>query len=757
MKKILVIGLIIAILAVGAIPMAAGTVFAAPVPSNTPTCNVTGPWVINFSEGATVVSTYSMTLTQTGTSLSGSGGSSNYTWNSITGSVLGSTINLVCDYPGGSPTPATLTGTIASNGTMSGTWDEGSWGSGTWATTNGPTISPTAAVTLLATANQGYAFVNWTGGNSVVSTNASYSFTANSDETIVANFTIVPPISNVTGTWDINVIYSGVTYPETLILAQTGNEITGTSVNTIPPATGSAFTITGGSVIGNTITFTADQNATSLVTNFSGTIASDGSMSGSWADESPGTRTGTWATFKDSTPPTVTAAVNPVPNDAGYINSSLVTVTLTATDTGGSGVKEISYSVNGAPLVVVTGSTASFSESTDGTYMVTYSAEDNVGNTGTGTPLTFKIDTTLPVVTITAPANGDFYQAVNVPTGVFTVTTEANPYTYVESGWSNTDGVQTYIVTATDAAGNVGSASATYTVETTAPTILINYPAPLAIYKLGTMPTSPDITVSDEYDDSPNVAVTGYNTTLGTHTMTVMATDLAGNTSTTSIIYMVQTNPKASSDTPPVINILSPQAKTYYTYQTLKIVFGAYDTASGVATKTAILDSTRVSNLQKIDLSTLPIGKNTFTVTATDNMGETSTKTVTFTVAVGVLKATIFVRPSIINLKNPCNNNAVTATIFLPCGVSEKNIILSTVTMTINGVTIPATSVVNGPCGCTDRFAFQSVITALNGKTGTFTVTVSGALQGGTTFSGTDTITVTNGPTPKNDGGCNKN
>ena len=51
-------------------------------------------------------------------------------------------------------------------------------------------------VTVTATANDGYAFVNWTEGGQEVSTNASYSFTFTEGRTLVANFT--PIIYTVT-------------------------------------------------------------------------------------------------------------------------------------------------------------------------------------------------------------------------------------------------------------------------------------------------------------------------------------------------------------------------------------------------------------------------------------------------------------------------------------------------------------------------------------------------------------------------------
>ena len=43
-------------------------------------------------------------------------------------------------------------------------------------------------VTVVATANDGYNFINWTEGNAVVSEDASYTFTVNADRDLIANF-----------------------------------------------------------------------------------------------------------------------------------------------------------------------------------------------------------------------------------------------------------------------------------------------------------------------------------------------------------------------------------------------------------------------------------------------------------------------------------------------------------------------------------------------------------------------------------------
>ena len=55
--------------------------------------------------------------------------------------------------------------------------------------TGGGTFQQGYSCTVSATANSSYAFTNWTENGSVVSTNASYSFTVNGNRTLVANFT----------------------------------------------------------------------------------------------------------------------------------------------------------------------------------------------------------------------------------------------------------------------------------------------------------------------------------------------------------------------------------------------------------------------------------------------------------------------------------------------------------------------------------------------------------------------------------------
>jgi uncharacterized repeat protein (TIGR02543 family) len=58
-------------------------------------------------------------------------------------------------------------------------------------TSGGGTYNYGASVTVSATPNTGYAFVNWTEGGAAVSTSASYTFTVNASRTLLANFSLV--------------------------------------------------------------------------------------------------------------------------------------------------------------------------------------------------------------------------------------------------------------------------------------------------------------------------------------------------------------------------------------------------------------------------------------------------------------------------------------------------------------------------------------------------------------------------------------
>ena len=187
----------------------------------------------------------------------------------------------------------------------------------------------------------------------------------------------------------------------------------------------------------------------------------------------------------DLTPPTVVATTAPAANTSGY-NNTAVTLTLTATDeTGGSGVRSISYSVDGAANTTVTG-----------THTVSYFATDNAGNSSATQTRTVKIDTSTTVPTLTVPAYLNSANVTVVPvsgtaepnsTLTLTATDAGSAHTVTQSvtvsgsgTWSATSlnlstlnqGAITFTAQATDLAGNVSAtATASSTKDTVAPTL----------------------------------------------------------------------------------------------------------------------------------------------------------------------------------------------------------------------------------------------------------------------------------------------
>ena len=112
---------------------------------------------------------------------------------------------------------------------------------------------------------------------------------------------------------------------------------------------------------------------------------------------------------QDTTPPVTTATASPGPNSNGW-NHTNVTATLNSTENeqGGTGVKQIQYTLSGAQSVdtqTVPASTASVSISAEGMTTLNYFGTDNAGNAEQSKAFTVQIDKTPPVVS-GMPASG---------------------------------------------------------------------------------------------------------------------------------------------------------------------------------------------------------------------------------------------------------------------------------------------------------------------------------------------------------------
>jgi hypothetical protein len=84
------------------------------------------------------------------------------------------------------------------------------------------TFNSGESVTVQASANAGYKFVNWTEGGVVVSSSAGYSFTAGADRALVANFTLKTPVLEIS---EATAIHNGSKVDVTVIIRNNGDAV----------------------------------------------------------------------------------------------------------------------------------------------------------------------------------------------------------------------------------------------------------------------------------------------------------------------------------------------------------------------------------------------------------------------------------------------------------------------------------------------------------------------------------------------------
>jgi hypothetical protein len=122
----------------------------------------------------------------------------------------------------------------------------------------------------------------------------------------------------------------------------------------------------------------------------------------------------------DTAKPTTTISCNGATCSTSWYTAAPVAVTLTAADTGGSGVDKTYYTTDGTtPTTSSTVYTGGFN--VPQTTTIKYMTTDKAGNTSTVGSTTIKIDATPPTVAITKPTNGSTLKA-----GTITVTASAS-------------------------------------------------------------------------------------------------------------------------------------------------------------------------------------------------------------------------------------------------------------------------------------------------------------------------------------------
>ncbi|MCC7104283.1 MAG: hypothetical protein IT307_04005 [Chloroflexi bacterium] len=174
----------------------------------------------------------------------------------------------------------------------------------------------------------------------------------------------------------------------------------------------------------------------------------------------------------DGSAPTTSATVSPAPSGNGYSNG-IVTVDLAAVDnSGGSGVKQITYSASGATTIAST--TVNFRAvsvviGVEGQTTVSFFAKDNAGNTESQKTVAVKLDKGAPTITITSPtATGYFVnQALLATYSCQDGAGVASCAGGVANGGALTTasvGARTFTVNASDNLGHNGSKTVNYAV-----------------------------------------------------------------------------------------------------------------------------------------------------------------------------------------------------------------------------------------------------------------------------------------------------
>lgn len=260
----------------------------------------------------------------------------------------------------------------------------------------------------------------------------------------VATVHVGAPGSNIFSTWPIAL---------TVVGQPNGyNSISGTSM-AAPHVTGLAALLRG-KMPGWTATQvrSAILGSTKPLANLAGKVGREGIISAYNALA---------ATNVEAIPPMVNAVRTPATANAAGWNNANVTVAITGTDNvGGSGIRDIKYTINAGTTTTSAGSTTNVVRSTDGIATIAYWSTDNSGNVSPVGSMTVRVDKTLPVTTITATPGatstsvaisgtdatsglaGTFYSVDGVPAAAY-----SGPITL-------DNGVHTVTAYSTDIAGN---------------------------------------------------------------------------------------------------------------------------------------------------------------------------------------------------------------------------------------------------------------------------------------------------------------
>ncbi|MDD1769649.1 MAG: Ig-like domain-containing protein, partial [Methanomassiliicoccales archaeon] len=360
--------------------------------------------------------------------------------------------------------------------------------------------------------------------------------------------------------------------------------------------------------------------------------------------------------FLDTVQPVV---VITAPDAGAYLNVSDVEVTWVADDASpSSGINHNEINIDGGSFIDVgLAESYTFIGVADGPHTVVVRSFDNASNMGSASR-SFEVDTSIPVVTISFPSEGDMFASdvVTVWWNATDASTTIDLMQYMIDGgaWTDIatnskefdaldDGLHSVVIRAFDLAMNVGYAYVNFTTDITDPVVTISFPAANAILNYNTTTVwwnATDATTGIDHctyslDGGAAVTVSGagpqfshqfINLTDGTHTVLIIAYDGVGNHKSASVTFKVDTHA-------PTIQILFPSAGAYYHTVTINGTWNITDSVSGVKQIMVKLDNGSWVNIaynQTHQFVGLTTGNHTIYLQAEDNATNVAEANVTF-------------------------------------------------------------------------------------------------------------------------------
>ncbi|WP_422822333.1 Ig-like domain-containing protein [Vibrio alginolyticus] len=373
----------------------------------------------------------------------------------------------------------------------------------------------------------------------------------------------------------------------------------------------------------------------------------------------------------------------------------------------------------------------------DNSYTVTVTATDEAGNQGVASG-TLVVDTVGPIVTANDVTTNDTTPAlvgtVNDVTANITVTVNGVDYPATNNGdgsWtladntlaSLTDNSYTVTVTATDEAGNQGTATGTLVIDTTAPAAPV-LDATNGSEISGTAEAGSEVQVDvdgDGISDYTTVAdgkgdwsITPDTPLADGTTVTATASDEAGNESAPATVVVdgvapiVTVNDATTNDATPTLTGSVDDATASVTVTVDGADYTATNNGDGTWT---LADDT---------LASLADNSYTVTVTATDEAGNQ-----------GVASGTL-----VVDTVGPIvTANDVTTNDTTPALVGTVNDVTANITVTVNGVDYPATNNGDGSWTLADN-------TLASLTDNSYTVTVTATDEAGNQGTATGTLVI---------------